>query len=78
MGIKNALIEYKVIYYPKFYCELNYIEYFWYNKKIWIYEYTLKGLRENLSKALKLIKSFIILEHYNSYFKKTDLYKEKV
>ena len=34
MGIKNALIGHKVMYYPKFHYELNYIEYFWYDGKV--------------------------------------------
>ncbi len=28
IGIKNALTGHKVMYYPKFHCELNQIEYF--------------------------------------------------
>lgn len=33
IGRKNALIEHKVIYYLKFYCEFNHIKYFWYDRK---------------------------------------------
>ena len=33
MNIIKDYTKYKIIYYLKFYCELNYIKYFWYNKK---------------------------------------------
>lgn len=33
MSRKNAFIGYKVMYYPKFYYKLNYIKYFWYDRK---------------------------------------------
>ena len=29
IGIREAYTKYQIIYYWKFYCELNYIEYFW-------------------------------------------------
>ena len=46
----------KVMNYPKFYCELNHIQYFWYDKKSWTCQYcqyTLEELREDIFKALK-------------------------
>lgn len=33
MGIITVYIGYRFMYYPKFYCELNQIEYFWCNEK---------------------------------------------
>ena len=69
------------MYYSKFHCELNHIEYFWCNRKSWTRrhcKYTIEGLRENVLKALSLIKSSTILRHYKSYLKKMDLYIEKV
>lgn len=65
MGRKNALTGHKVMYYPKFHCELiNHIEYFWYDRKSWTRrncKYTLEELREDIPKALKQIKSSTIL-----------------
>ena len=43
------------MYYLKFYYNLNYIQYFWYNEKSWIkrqYKYNIKNLREDIPKAL--------------------------
>lgn len=77
MDIKNALIGHNVIYYPKFHCELNHIEYFWYDKKSWTCrhcKYILDRLRKDVLKALKQVKGSIILGHYKNYLKKIDLY----
>ena len=41
----------KVIYYPKFHCELNHMEHFWCNGKkyTWMkYDYTLDGLQKHV------------------------------
>lgn len=38
----------------------------------------LKGLREDIPKALSLVKSFNILGHYKNYLKKMYLYREKI
>ena len=81
MGTKNALTGHKVMYYPKFHCELNHIEYFWCDRKSWTRhhcKYTLDWLREDVPNALKQIKGSIILEYYKSCFKKMDLYREKI
>ena len=56
MGREKTLTGHKVMYYPKFYCELNHIEYFWCDGKSWTRrhcQYTLEGLREDIPKALK-------------------------
>ncbi len=69
------------MYYLKFHCELNHIEYFWYDGKSWTCrhcKYTLDRLRKDVSKTLKLVKSSIILGHYKSCLKKMHLYREKV
>ncbi len=81
MGIKETYTGQRVIYYPKFHCELNHIEYFWFYEKNWIRchcKYTIDGLGEDIPKALSLIKSSTILGHYKSCLKKIDLYREKV
>ena len=81
MGIKKAYTKHWVMYYPKFHCELNHIEYFWCDRKSWTrrnYKYSIKKLRKNIPKALTQVKRSIILGHYKSYFKKMDLYRKKV
>lgn len=65
------------MYYPKFNYELNYIEYFKYNRKSQTYQNykdTLEDLREDISKVLKQVKNSIILGQYKSCLKKIDLY----
>ena len=69
------------MYYPKFYFELNHIEYFRYDGKSWTWrncKYTIKRLRKDVSKILSLLKSSTILGYYKNYLKKMDLYREKV
>ena len=41
MFIKNSInnYHYQVIFYPKYYYELNHIKYFWYFGKEWTYIY---------------------------------------
>ena len=51
MGTKNEATRYKVIYYPKFYYELNHIQYFGCDKKSWTWhncKYTIERLREDV------------------------------
>ena len=79
--MKNALTRYKVIYYPKFHFQLNQIKYFWCERKSLTCrhcKYTLDELRDDVLKALKQVKSSTILGNYKSFFKKMDLYQEKV
>ena len=81
MGVKGAYKGHGVMYYPKFHRELNHIKYFWYNWKSWTRrncKYAIEGLREDVPKALSLVKSSTILGHYKSCLKKMDLYREKV
>ena len=81
MSIERAHTGHKVMYYPKFYCELNHTEYFWCDRKNKTRrhcKYTIDGLRKNLPKPLSLVKSSTILGHYKSCLKKMDLYREKV
>ena len=81
MGTKRAYTRHKVMYYPKFHCELNHIEYFWCDGKSWTRchcKYTMNELRNDIPKALSLVKSSTILGHYKSYLKKMDLYAEKL
>lgn len=67
------------MYYTKFHCELNYIEYFWCNENSWTkkhYKYSIEGLRNDILRALAQIKRLTILGHYTNCFKKMELYKK--
>jgi hypothetical protein len=58
---------YTVIFYPKFHCELNFIERFWCAAKYWLRDnclYSLDGLRKNLPKALHSVSSASINRYY--------------
>jgi hypothetical protein len=57
----------EVIFYPKFHCELNFIERFWCLAKRWLRdncEYSIGGLRKNLPKALASVSSVSINRFY--------------
>ena len=80
MDIMEAYTKHRVIYYPKFHCELNHIEYFWGDGKSWTRrncKYSIEGLREDIPKALTQVKTSTILGHYKSCLKKMDLYRER-
>jgi hypothetical protein len=73
--------QHKVLYYPKFHCELNHIEYFWCHSKRLAREncnYTIDGLRSNVPTSLASIASKTILGNYNSCLKKMELYRQGV
>ena len=57
------------MYYPKFYCKLNHIEYFWCDGKC------CEGLRNDISKALAAQQFQDIIK---VVFKKMDLCREKI
>ena len=81
MGTKGAFTRHQVMYYPKFYCELNHIKYFWYDGKSWTKrncKYSLEELRNNVPKALSQVKNSTILRHYKSCLRTIDFYQEKI
>jgi hypothetical protein len=57
----------RVIFYPKFYCELNFIERFWCSAKFYAREncgYSLDALRKTVPEALHSISSTMINRYY--------------
>ncbi len=81
MGTKGEYTEHKVMYYAKFHCELNYIEYFWCDGKSWtrrLCKYTIDEFKEDLPKGLTLVSSSTTLGHYKICHKNVDFYSEKV
>jgi len=71
----------RAVFYPKFHCELNHIEYFWCHSKRHAREncdYTIEGLRENVPAALAHISNDTILACFNSCMRKMELYRQGV
>jgi hypothetical protein len=69
------------LYYPKFHCELNHIEYFWCQSKRYAREncnYKIDGLRETVPASLAHVANRTILACHNSCLKKMELYREGV
>ena len=57
-----------MIFYPKFHCELNFIERFWCSAKHYTREncsYSLTGLRATIPAALKSVSTATINRYYN-------------
>lgn len=70
-----------VLYYPKYYCELNHIEHFWCNAKKWAREncqYSLDDLCRRVSLALASVPNHIILAYYYCCQNKIKLYQEGI
>jgi hypothetical protein len=68
----------QVIYYPKFHCELNHIEYFWCHSKRYAREncdYSIDGLRKTVPLALQSVKNSTILACYKSCKRKMEFYR---
>ena len=69
------------MYYSKFDCELNHIDYFWCDGKSWIRrncKYSIEGLKENIFKSLAQVKGSTILGHYQNCLRQIDWYKKKI
>jgi hypothetical protein len=70
-----------VLYYPKFHCELNHIEYFWCHGKRDAREncdYSMEGLRQHVPEALAKVRNSTILACYKSCLEKMDHYRRGI
>lgn len=68
----------KIIFYPKFHCELNFIEKFWCATKWYARkncQYSLIGLRKTIPKALDSVSTASINRYYNYCMRILDAYK---
>ena len=80
-GLSDTPTRHRVMYYPKFHCELNHIQCFWCNGKCYTQrncKYTIERLWSDVSTALSQIRLSAILNHYKSCLRKMDLYCNKV
>src|SRR4029077_2878978 len=87
MAQKSAIEEiveaesHMVLFFPKFHCELNHIEYFWSHSKRYAREncnYKIEGLRKTVPASLAHVANSTILACYNSCLRKMDLYRTGV
>ena len=70
-----------VMYYPKYRCELNHIEHFWYSAKKWVRKncrYTLDDLQQRVPRALVNVPNKTILAYYHRCRKKMSLYQKGI
>jgi hypothetical protein len=84
MAQKSAIEEtveaqsHTVLFFPKFHCELNHIEYFWSQAKRYAREnciYKIEGLRDTVPASLAHVANSTILGCYSSCLKKMELYR---
>lgn len=80
-SISNSLYGryHLVLYYPKYHCELNYIEHFWCSAKQharFECEYSLNALRQRVPLALASVSNKTCLSYFYRCQRKMDLYRE--
>ena len=67
-----------VMFFPKFHCEINWIEYFWGQSKRFVREhcdYTLNGLRARIPDSLASVKSSTIHGFYHQCLRRIQAYR---
>jgi len=81
---KSMLVEeieqkgHLVMFFPKFHCEINWIEYFWAQCKRYAREhcdYTLTGLRARIPDALASVKETTIHGCYHQYLRRIEAFR---
>ena len=73
--------SHRVMFYPKFHCELNHIERFWCHSKQYAREkcnYTLDGLRRIVPLALAHVKNSTILGNFDRCMRQMELYRQGI
>lgn len=69
----------KIIFYPKFHCELNFIERFWASVKFYIREhctYNIQGLRTNIREAVRSVPVETIFRYHKHCERIIDTYAD--
>ena len=83
-GRLQEMIEragHKVVFYPKFHCELNFIEYFWAAAKRYAREhceYSLQGLRKTVPKAIESVPDHTIWRYHQKSLRIMRVYREGI
>jgi len=70
-----------VIFYPSFHCELNFIEYFWGNAKLYARancEYTYPALVRIVPEALAQVSNKLIWKYYQRVFRMMEAYRNNL
>ena len=73
--------DYKYIFYPKFYCELNFIERYWRAYKRYIWEncnYSWNGLQQVVPKSLDSVPLVMIRKFVRKCWRYMDTYKKDI
>jgi hypothetical protein len=76
--IESESGRHRTLFYPKFHCELNHIEFFWCHSKRGAREecdYSIEGLRQHVPEALANVRNSTILACSKSCLAKMDLYR---
>jgi hypothetical protein len=67
------------LFYPKFHCEINFIEYYWEPAKLYArenYEYSLEGLRRIVPEALDSVSPQLIWKYHQKTLRIMQSYRD--